>query len=132
MSNWNVSVHHNYRVFILDNEGHSINRANLGSQNDEAAKERARHLASYGLAVELWDGSRRIAIASESRTPQAKIRSRSRHVASVDIVHDLAAAEAACRSLRARTILPHPFSVSISSPLGSVGSGSARGFPPSS
>ncbi|MEY9405107.1 hypothetical protein ABIF65_011825 [Bradyrhizobium japonicum] len=73
MSNWRASVHHNYRVFILDNEGHIISSAHLASQNDEAAKERARHLASYGLAVELWDGSRRIAIASESRTTQANI-----------------------------------------------------------
>ncbi|MBR1070999.1 GNAT family N-acetyltransferase [Bradyrhizobium liaoningense] len=99
MSNWRASVHHNYRVFILDNEGHIISSAHLASQNDEAAKERARHLASYGLAVELWDGSRRIAIASESRTTQANICSRSRRVASVDIVHDLAAAEAVWRSL---------------------------------
>jgi CelD/BcsL family acetyltransferase involved in cellulose biosynthesis len=99
MSNWRASVHHNYRAFILDNEGHIINRAHLASQNDEDAKERARHLASYGRAVELWDGPRRIAIARESRTTQANVWSRSRRVASVDIVHDLAAAEAVWRSL---------------------------------
>jgi CelD/BcsL family acetyltransferase involved in cellulose biosynthesis len=99
MSNWRASVHHNYWVFILDNKGHIINRAHLASQNDEAAKERARHLASYGRAVELWDGSRKIAIATESQTTQANMCSRSRRVASVDIVHDLAAAEAVWRSL---------------------------------
>jgi CelD/BcsL family acetyltransferase involved in cellulose biosynthesis len=100
MSKWRASVHHNYRVFILDNEGHIINRAHLSSQNDEAAKERARHLASLGTAVELWDGPRRIIpIASESQTTQANVCARSRRVASVDIVHDLAAAEAVWRSL---------------------------------
>src|SRR3954465_11416327 len=99
MSKWRASVHHNYRVFILDNEGHIINRAHLSSQNDEAAKERARHLASLGTAVELWDGPRRIPIASESQTTQANVCARSRRVASVDIVHDLAVTEAAWRSL---------------------------------
>lgn len=102
MRNWSArgaSVHHNYIVFILDNEGHIINRARLSSLSDEAAKERARHLASYGLAVELWDGPRRIATAIESRTTQAIALSRSRRVASVEIVHDLAAAETVWRSL---------------------------------
>jgi CelD/BcsL family acetyltransferase involved in cellulose biosynthesis len=94
-----ASLHHNYRAFILDDDGYIINRAPLSSPNDEAAKERARHLASYGQAVELWDGPRRIAIASEMPTTQANVWSRSRRVASVDIVHDLAAAEAVWRSL---------------------------------
>ncbi|SFU39148.1 Acetyltransferase involved in cellulose biosynthesis, CelD/BcsL family [Bradyrhizobium arachidis] len=99
MSNWRASVHHNYRVFILDNEGHIINRAHLSSQNDEAAKERARHFASSGLAVELWDGPRRIATAIESRTMRPIACSRSRRIATVDVVHDLAAAETVWRSL---------------------------------
>jgi CelD/BcsL family acetyltransferase involved in cellulose biosynthesis len=103
------SVHHNYRVLIVNDDGRIINRAHLSCPNDEAAKERARHLASDGQAVELWDGPRRITIATERRTTQANVRSRSSCVDSVDIVHDLAAAETVWRSLESSNHSATPF-----------------------
>ncbi|MBR0755632.1 GNAT family N-acetyltransferase [Bradyrhizobium jicamae] len=55
------------------------------------------HLASYGQAVELWDGPRKIAI--ESQTAPGDVWLPSRRIASVDIVHDVAVAESVWRSL---------------------------------
>lgn len=94
-----ASVHHNYRAVILDSNGAIINRAHLSCPNDKAAKERVRHLASYGQAVELWDGPRKINIEMEGQAARSNVGFPSRRVASVDIVHDVAAAETVWRSL---------------------------------
>jgi hypothetical protein len=50
----------NYRVYILGEDGHIIDRVDLHCGNDKAAKDMARKLA-IGQAVELWDGARKIA-----------------------------------------------------------------------
>ena len=50
----------NYRVYILGEDDHVIDRVDLRCNDDETAKNEARKLA-IGQAVELWDGARKIA-----------------------------------------------------------------------
>ena len=49
-----------YRIYLMDPDGHIVRRVDLLCPNDEAAKERATALVD-GHYVELWQRDRRIA-----------------------------------------------------------------------
>jgi hypothetical protein len=49
-----------YNAYLIDLDGHIVMRIDLACADDEAAKERAKHLVD-GHPVELWDGTRKIA-----------------------------------------------------------------------
>jgi hypothetical protein len=51
---------HSYRAYLLDADGHIIDRIDLTCGDDESARARARELID-GHPVELWDGGRKIA-----------------------------------------------------------------------
>ena len=51
---------HSYRAYLLDADGHIIDRIDLTCGDDESAKARAREFVN-GHAVELWDGARMVA-----------------------------------------------------------------------
>jgi hypothetical protein len=51
---------HSYRAYLLDADGHIIDRIDLTCVDDESAKAPAREFV-VGHAVELWDGGRKIA-----------------------------------------------------------------------
>ena len=51
---------HSYRAFVLDEDGHVFRRIDLECQNDEVAKHQAELLVD-GHAIELWDGTRKLA-----------------------------------------------------------------------
>jgi hypothetical protein len=51
---------HSYRAYLLDADGHIIDRIDLTCGDDESAKVRAREFVN-GHAVELWDGARMVA-----------------------------------------------------------------------
>jgi len=53
-----------YRVYTLGEDGHIVGRADIDCLHDEAAVERAQNLAD-GHAVELWEGTRRIALINK-------------------------------------------------------------------
>ena len=49
-----------YRAFIIGPDGHVTDRVDLPGLTEEEAKKRAKHLLGAN-AVELWQGSRKIA-----------------------------------------------------------------------
>jgi hypothetical protein len=49
-----------YRAFIIGPDGHVTDRVDLPGLTEEEAKKRAKQLADAN-AVELWQGSRKIA-----------------------------------------------------------------------
>jgi hypothetical protein len=51
---------HSYRAYLLDADGHIIDRIELSCGDDESAKAQAREFVN-GHVVELWDGGRMIA-----------------------------------------------------------------------
>jgi hypothetical protein len=53
-----------YRVYTLGEDGHIVRRADIDCPHDEAAVERAQNLAD-GHAVELWEGTRLIALINK-------------------------------------------------------------------
>jgi hypothetical protein len=48
-----------YRVYLLDSEGHITSRIDLACEDEEVARQRAKQLVD-GHAVELWQGARLI------------------------------------------------------------------------
>jgi len=51
---------HSYRAYLLDADGHIIDRIDLTCGDDESAKARVQEFVD-GHAVELWDGGRKVA-----------------------------------------------------------------------
>jgi hypothetical protein len=62
-----------YRVYALGEDGHIKGRTEIDCPDDDAALERAKNLVD-GHAVELWEGSRCIALIDKdgsSKPPPA-------------------------------------------------------------
>ena len=51
---------HSYRAYVLDPNGHIIDRIDLTCGDDESAKARARKFVDRHV-MELWDGGRKVA-----------------------------------------------------------------------
>jgi PAS domain S-box-containing protein len=51
---------HNYRVYVIGDDGYVLSRTDIVSVNDEAAQARAKQMVD-GHDCELWDGARKIA-----------------------------------------------------------------------
>ena len=62
---------HSYRAYVLNADGHVIDRIDLSCRDDESAKARARELVD-GRAVELWDGGRKVATFEPSGERKAR------------------------------------------------------------
>lgn len=56
-----TSSQHIYRAYLIGTDGHIVHRVELECDDDETAKARARLLAD-GHNVEVWDGTRQIAV----------------------------------------------------------------------
>jgi hypothetical protein len=64
---------HKYRAYIVDPEGHVLERVDLVCANEEMAMECARQLVD-GHDVELWQGDHRIATFESPLPPGAPER----------------------------------------------------------
>lgn len=63
---------HSYRAYLLDADGHIVDRIDLTCEDDESAKARAKEFVDRH-GVELWDGGRKIATFKPSgKSPPAR------------------------------------------------------------